>query len=249
MRVPAAVVALLAALQIPAACLHIMTGRGVAIDQMAYRGDIMPPETPAGYAFSIWSVIFALSIAYGIYDMRRGRDHQVCAALSLPLAVLFALSSVWMALAQFMGAGWHLVLVIVAMWVFSVKSLLIAQEAPLPGKAGLMLRALTGLYAGWLTAAMILNITSTVAITYGTFGLENDDYAMLTLIPAAVLGFGLMLRARGDSFAFAAIAWALIAIIVRNTVMAPNMLVTTCAVLCGFGVLGALIAAKRGKLT
>lgn len=223
-RIHAPVLALLALLQFPASAFHVMTGLGQRIDQMAERaGDLRPPETPAGYAFSIWFVIFLLAAAYGLYAATKGRGDALVRKTALPAAAVFLCSSLWMLTAQLWGNGWHLVFLIVVMWVFSFKGLLalLADAWTLSPARKTILQPMFGLYTGWLTAAMLLNITGTVAHEFGTFGIAPNAYALLSLIPAALLGLGVVWRTKGEPWSFAAMLWAFAAVLVHNAFDTP----------------------------
>lgn len=248
--VPPMIVAALAALQFPASAFHVMTGIGQRIDRMAERvGDVRPPETPAGYAFSIWFVIFALAVAYGVYAATKGRNDPLAQKLSLPASIVFLCSSLWMLTAQAWGNGWHLVFLIVVMWVFSLKGLLLLQHDTwsLSSLRKSVMQPMFGLYTGWLTAAMLLNITGTIAHEFGTFGIAPNAYALLTLVPAALLGLGVLWRTRGEIWSFAAMLWAFVAVLAHNALETPpnESLVMVCL---GLGlVLIAFFGRQRAK--
>lgn len=219
---PPLTLAMLAIAQFVAAGYARLTGHGQNIEGIAFRNGIRPPEVPAGYAFSIWMLIFALSVAYGVYHATKGKDHVLCKAVSLPAAILFLCSSAWMLAAQTIGDGWHLVTLIVIMWALSTRALLTVCHAPVHDKPRrYILQPLFGLFTGWLTAAMFLNITGTFAREVGTLGLSPNMYALLTLIPAGILALALVKRTKAEPFMFGAFVWALVAIMASNVVVSP----------------------------
>jgi len=198
----------LAALQFPVSGFARMTGIGTPIDDIASRGSSLPPETPMGYAFGIWFVIFSLSV---IYAWRLPSPLPVTRQ-SLQLAGIFAASSLWMLSAQIFGDGWHLVFLILAMWFFSMQAFL----SPENQSGDIVTRAMLGLYAGWLSVAIFLNITSTTAGSFGTFGLSDTIYALFTLFPAAALALAVLFKSKGDLWYAGAVLWALHAVFVAN---------------------------------
>lgn len=220
---PPLTLAVLAIAQFIASGYARITGHGQDISETANRGGLRPPEVPSGYAFSIWFVIFTLSVVYGIYYASKGQNHDLCRKVSLPAAVLFLCSSAWMVAAQTIGDGWHLVTIIVIMWAASTRALLIVRHDTTSDTVkSRVLQPLFGLFTGWLTAAMFLNITGTFAKEVGMLGLSLNAYAMLTLIPAAVLALAVVKRTRAEPFAFGAFIWALVGIIVANATIAPQ---------------------------
>lgn len=237
---PPLTLAMLALVQIAASFYARLSGHGQNIEALAERGGMRPPEVPAGYAFSIWGVIFALSLAYGLYYASKGRDHELCRKASIPAAILFVCSSCWMLAAQTIGDGWHLVTLIVVMWAASTRALLTVlhdQSADKPRRY--ILQPLFGLYTGWLSAALFLNITGTFAKEVGMLGLTLNMYAMLTLIPAGILALVLVKRTRGEPFLFGAFMWALVGIMAANVAISPiNMpVIAVCGVLCALLIL------------
>ena len=231
---PPLTLAMLAIAQFVAAGYARMTGHGQNIEGIAFRDGIRPPEVPAGYAFSIWMVIFALSVAYGLYYATKGKEHALSRQLSLPAAILFLCSSAWMIAAQTIGDGWHLVTLIVIMWAISTRCLLTVCYTSVHDKVRrYVLQPLFGLFTGWLTAAMFLNITGTFGKEVGTLGLTPNFYAMLTLIPAGLLALALIKRTKAEPFLFGAFVWALVGIMAANVAVSPmNMpIVAVCGAL------------------
>lgn len=224
---PPLTLAMLAVAQFMAAGYARLTGHGQNIEALAGRGGLRPPEIPAGYTFSIWFVIFALAAVYGAYyATRTGGAHELCRKVSLPAAILFLCSSTWMLAAQTVGDGWHLVWLIVVMWACSTRALLaICHHSSADSVRRYILQPLFGLYTGWLTAAMFLNITGTFAKDVGTLGLSANLYAMLTLIPAGILALALLQRTRAEPFLFAAFLWALVGVGVANIANTPVLAV------------------------
>ncbi len=210
---------MLSLLQFVAAGYTRLTGHGENIEGLATRGGIRPPEIPAGYAFSIWMVIFALSVGFGLYYAGKGKTNPLMQRLSWPTAVLFALSSAWMFAAQMIGDGWHLVFLIVIMWMAAVRGALTLRFDAAETGSRLRtwgLQPLFGLFAGWLTAAMFLNITGTYAKTVGTFGMTPNGYALLTLIPAGITAAVLVYKLKAEPWLLAAMLWALTAVGIAN---------------------------------
>jgi hypothetical protein len=240
---------MLSLLQFVAAGYARLTGHGRNIEDIAERGDIRPPETPSGYAFSIWFVIFALSVAYGLYYASKGQQNGWAQRLSWPAAILFAFSSAWMFSAQIIGDGWHLVFLIVIMWAASVRGLMtlrLSADDSSPRFCRFVLQPLFGLFTGWLTAAMFLNITTTFSKSVGTLGLTPNSYALLTLIPAGIVALALIRRLRAEPWMFAAILWAITAIIVANLIPESNKpIVAVCGGLAA--VLTAVFAVTRAQ--
>ncbi|HMT08374.1 MAG TPA: tryptophan-rich sensory protein, partial [Pyrinomonadaceae bacterium] len=110
--------------------------------------------TPAGYTFSIWSLIYVGMIAFSIYQTLPSKL-EMLRSVRLPFILSCVLNCAWILL-------WHhwfigtCVIVIAALW----ASLLVANvklgEASTAFEA-LMTKAPLGLYFGWVTAATLVN--------------------------------------------------------------------------------------------
>lgn len=214
---PAWLVGSLAVMQFIASGFSRITGLGRPVESISMRGGLQPPEVPAGYAFGIWFVIFSLGLAYAIWYATKGRDDSLGRAVSVPACVIFALSCLWMLAAQLLGDGWYLVFLILMMWAASMMAFLPLRAACALSTVGRgVIHPMLGLYAGWLSLAIFLNITATTANTFGTFGLTPSAYAFLSLLPAAALAGIALMRTKGDLWYAAAVFWGLHGIVVAN---------------------------------
>ncbi len=177
------------------------------------------PVTPAGYAFAIWLPIFALAIAWGIWQsLPGGRDTALARRLGWPLAMAFAANILWMLLAQFTGMGWHLVIVILGGLVFAVIAFLMFVRDPGEGGIGRMIAApLTGLLAGWVSMASFVNV-ATAARASGLIvdGAAGSFTAVLLLLAAGGLATAIVALVRPAIWYVAAVVWALVAIVLAN---------------------------------
>lgn len=176
--------------------------------------------TPAAYAFAIWTPIFALAIAYAAWQaLPARRDSPLCRRIGWPLIGAFALSNLWMLLAQTTSNGWHLVLVLAGVAGFSLAAFLGARRRA--HDYGLFSRFLVapllGLMAGWTVAAFFVNLAGAAQATGARWWLaEPTAAAMLTVIAAGVCGTLLLKFAARDRWFAGALLWALIAILVAN---------------------------------
>ncbi|MCG7364233.1 hypothetical protein MHZ93_23535 [Roseomonas sp. ACRSG] len=195
-------------------------GIGMTMQEMSARSET--PITPSGYAFSIWGVIFALAIAWGIWQaLPAGRESVAARRLGWPLAGAFACSNLWMLLSQLTGNGWHLVVVIMVLLACVLTAFFIARAEPRQGWVDAwIIHPLTGLFAGWVSAATFVNIAGAAVLSgiIGNGGMAGSLAAILILLAAAGLALGVLWTARGAPWYAAAFAWALLGIIVANTV-------------------------------
>ena len=208
----------LAGLQPASAGLSTVFGLGRPIGEMSAASETA--VTPAGYAFAIWTPIFALAIAYAVWQaLPARRDSPLCRRIGWPLIGAFALSNLWMILAQTTDNGWHLVLVLAGVAAFALAAFLGARRAA--QDYGLVSRwlvaPLLGLFAGWTLPALFVNLAGAARATGAAWWTaEPTAAAMLTVIVAGAAGAAL-LRLSGRDWWFAgALLWALLAILAGN---------------------------------
>lgn len=166
-----------------------------------------PPVQPAGYAFSIWGVIYLWLIGSTGYGLFKRTDDAVWAATRKPLLVSLAIGVIWLPVAE-QSPIWATILI----WIM----LLTALKALLRTTADdrWLLQAPIGLYAGWLTAASSVSI----GLTGAGYGLLFDERIWAVIAIAVALAIASYVIKRGlhtATYAFA-LVWALAAIILQN---------------------------------
>ena len=195
--------------------------RGFTANQFPFP-QTNPPVQPAGYAFSIWGVLYIWLIISTAYGLLKKSNSESWINARPALFVSLAVGASWIAIAQ-VSVVWATVLIWV-MLVFALAALL---------KSGSddrwLLRESIGAYAGWLTAA------SCVAL-----GLVIAGYGYTSQTTAAFIGLGLALiiaaaiqKARPDTVSYPLVViWALAGVIFSNL----EPLNTGVIVLCGVGI-------------
>ncbi|WP_341365416.1 hypothetical protein [Yoonia sp. BS5-3] len=178
---------------------------GFTKDQFPVQLDHWPAQ-PAGWAFSIWGVIYAwliISAAFGVWRRANWEYWQVARptlALSLGIGVF------WIAAANaapLVATGMILIMAIAAIYAM-LRS---GTHDPWT------LSGPIGLYAGWLTAASGV----AVAVDLSGYGILGGQTAALIAL-SLVLMVGLGIQAlRPALYTYpAAIVWALIGVIAAN---------------------------------
>jgi hypothetical protein len=169
------------------------------------------PVQPAPYAFSIWSVIFTLSLAYAIYAaLPAQKNNKILRRVGWWTAAAFAGNTLWMIIAQFVPLAWPTLPAIAFILAMSVGALLQISNTSWPPKERVLIWAPISMLAGWLTAATFVNLASVLQIVD-----LYQSIAILVLVAiTAVLVLG---RTRGNILYAATIMWALIAVFVGNS--------------------------------
>ncbi|KAA9009284.1 tryptophan-rich sensory protein [Histidinibacterium aquaticum] len=165
-----------------------------------------PPIEPAGYAFSIWILIYIWLVLSAAFGLRTRRDDPAWTAPRAWLSLSLLIGTPWLWVAN-QSAIWATVM-IVAMAVTAVMALKAA-----PWFDRWMLRVPVGIYAGWLTAASFVSLGSTLA-----------GYGILGPVPVAFIGLASAVGVAAfvqDWLGTApeyglTVVWALVAIMVQN---------------------------------
>lgn len=191
--------------------------------------------TPAGYAFSIWSLIYLGMILFSIYQALPAQTKN---PHFLKIRTLYIASCV-------ANCAWIYFWLHERIWlatavIFILLAALVFINAGLKGANShaetWLARLPFSIYFGWLTAASIIN--ATVALVFAGVETSNTTatvWAGVLIVAATVLG--VLLRWKLSLAAYPlTIAWALTAIAVKQS--GKTLIVT----LCAFGVVALLIA-------
>ncbi len=196
------------------------TGRlGVSV---AAVSNIYPtPITPAGFAFSIWSLIYLGLLVFSIYQAVGNNLTHFRSYRSLYIFSC-VLNCGWLFF-WIRGRTGVALIIIALLWVTLFLLDLRSRDTRSAGDYAAA-RAPFGLYLGWITAAMLVNL----AIYFASIGspISNTVGAILILIASAAGVFFRVVFA--DYFFPAGIAWAAIAIAVEQG--GDTRVIVACAV-------------------
>ena len=170
--------------------------------------------TPAGYAFSIWSLIYSGLIAFSIYQVfpkNAGRFRSLRSVYTLSCAANCAWLYFWHQKA-ILAATALIFLLLGTLAYINFK----LQKTEATGEFWLA-KFPFGIYFGWVTAAAIVN--AAIALVY--LNIQLSDTAAVRLGAALILAataLGIIIRFKlNNVFYPLAIAWALTAIAVEQS--------------------------------
>ncbi|MFG6568652.1 MULTISPECIES: hypothetical protein [unclassified Sulfitobacter] len=170
-----------------------------------------PPAQPAGYAFSIWGVIYLWLIAglgYGL--LRAPRDGQ-WHDMRVPLCLSLAVGTTWLAVAT-MSPVWAAILI----WIMLITALIALFLAPVEDP--LWAAAPVGLYAGWLSAASCVSL----ALLAAGYGYLEEQTAAVVFVGLAIAIGAIVQTALGRTPTYGiAVIWGLVGVVVTNWGEAP----------------------------
>lgn len=168
--------------------------------------------TPVGWAFSIWGVIYALAIVQAVLALVRGAG-TVSRRLQADQLVLYLGGALWIVLAG-LDSSQATAAALLLMLVAALDGVLTATRDHLqPGWFALLTRGAIGVFAGWVTAAFFLNV-STALVDSGVVEADVVGWQLGVLAVATIALLGMTVATRGNVAYAAAGTWALIGIIV-----------------------------------
>jgi benzodiazapine receptor len=175
--------------------------------------------TPAGYAFSIWGIIYILLGIFVVFQAlpsEKGKDYKKS------IGWLFILSSIlniaWLFLWQFeyLSLSVLLMFLLLASLIFIYLRLNIGKSK-VGFREKLAVHVPFSIYLGWITIASILNVAVTlVSVNWGGYGVSPETWATLITIAALVIAM-LVLATRRDIAYGLVIVWALVGIAAGQT--------------------------------
>lgn len=171
------------AVAIAAPASQALTGWGLTASEFSGQGD--STLRVAGYAFSIWGIIYAGMLAYAIRRLTPRSDTVLEGAVDGPLALASLGCGVWIVAAG-LNLRWFSVLVIAVSLAAALVGLIrLSRAAPAftwPDRLTVLWPL--ALLAGWLTAASVLNLV-TVLTAEGLIDPAKATVAALAGIGAA----------------------------------------------------------------
>jgi benzodiazapine receptor len=207
---------------------------------------------PAGYAFSIWGLIFALCIAYAVWQMLPAqRENPLLRRVGWLTAAAFAGSTAW----EFVfPAGMYAVSVVLI--VITLVSLAVAVgrmvgwRTPFTGAERWLVWMTCGIYLGWITVATVANVAQALAAAGQVeLGLGGETWGVVMIAAAALIAAVVTLRTRNAGYPLAVI-WALVAVFVARRSppeLTRSDAVAWTAVGAAIAVAGALLLSRKSR--
>lgn len=190
-----------------------------------------PPVQPAGYAFSIWGLIYIWLLAGALFGLLNRYDDPAWDAMRWPYIVSLVIGAAWIPVAN-INPAWATVLIWV-MWATAALAFLRMGR-----RDRIWLRTPIALYTGWLTAAACVAL----GLLLAGYGYVSEQTAALAMIALALLLASTLLTLRPDTPEYAAsVIWALIGIAIANADPANWPVLA----LCGAGLVALAILALR----
>ena len=173
--------------------------------------------TPAGWVFSIWSLIYLGLIAFSIYAVRAGPSQAARIERILPAYLLScAGNAVWIFMWHFevMLGSLACMLLILAGLIAVYVRLYASPPASLAERVCVDMSF--SLYLGWISTAALANTAAWFFdIKVYPFGLTMEESALLTVVIATAIYTAVGVRTR-DAIYTAVFAWASLGIFLQT---------------------------------
>jgi len=172
---------------------------------------------PAGYVFSIWSVIYLGLAAYAVAQAVPPlvRDDRV-RSVAWWFVLSGVLNGVWLVLWQTLHIYWTVPVMLALLLTLIViyRGLRVGRVAG-PAETWLV-RVPFSIYLGWISVATIANVSDALLhAQWGGWGVSDVAWAVIMLAVATALGTLMLLRERDVAYALV-LVWAFVGIAVEQ---------------------------------
>lgn len=183
--------------------------------------------TPAGYAFSIWGLIFLALFAQAIFFISRAfsptRDSDFLSQIGPYLIMANIGNGLWIYMWLMEDTGISVIVmfgILASLLITILNTNMERWDAPRPIIFWLWWPI--ALYSGWIVVATIANISAYLAKTGWTGGISEVTWAIIMIIVAVILNLFMIATRNLREFASVGV-WALIAISVRHWESIPTL--------------------------
>lgn len=214
-----------------------VTGPGIGAISDRYPTYVVP----AGYAFLIWNLIFALSLGYGVWQaLPAQRANPLLRLVGWPAASALLAASVWMLVFQ---RSLFALSLAVMFWLLASLIVVVARlyrhTATFSRGEAWLVYVHFSIFLGWITVATVANVGQVLtAFGWSGFGLAAETWSIVALLAAGAIAAAVTAALRGNAPYALTVVWALIAVAVNQFTRAvPTNSTTVGAVAAGMALL------------
>ena len=184
--------------------------------------------TPAGYAFSIWGLIYlglaAFVIYHAVVSFKSSQENNVVLKVGWWFVISCIANCAWIFAWLYDYTG--LSVIIMIMLLFSLVMIILKTRMELddlPIKQIAYVWWPFSLYAGWITVALIANIAAWLTkINWDGFGLSSITWTIIMIIIAGIIYLLMTWQRNMREYALVGV-WGLLAIAVANWTTEPSI--------------------------
>jgi hypothetical protein len=175
--------------------------------------------TPAGYVFSIWSVIYVLLFVFVAFQAMSSQKDK---PFQKQIGALFLLNCIFNIVWIFLWQYEYIVLSVPL--IFGLLASLIAiylrlnvGKTNVPMREKLAVHLPFSVYMGWITIASIADVAAAlVSVSWDGFGISNETWAILVIAVALIIALLVTFTRRDVGYGLV-IIWALVGIAVKQS--------------------------------
>lgn len=180
---------------------------------------------PDGPAFSIWSVIYVLMIAYAIWQAlpsQRSRERQRRAGWWIALTAV--LNGLWLVAAQFITLFATVVAIVLLLIALAITIRVLTVHRGSSPLAAVLMDVTVGLHLGWVALATVANITAWLAadVAPESWADAAEPVGIAVLVVVAIIGVAVGLGTSGRLAPSVAMSWGLLWIGIGRTAGEPE---------------------------
>jgi len=203
-----------------------------------------PIIEPAGYAFIIWTLIYAGSAAYAIFQAVPSQtENELFRRIGFWTASAFLGTTSWLVMAR---CGWIWLTVVCIIWMLAslipTFSELVRAGSRLTTAEYWFVVFPLSVFTGWITVATFANTAAACKESgWLDFVFSEQTWTLVMIVAAGLIASFVTTISRGNAGYALTIIWALVAIAVANVMRGPNVAVAMTAIFMGALVVVALL--------
>lgn len=172
--------------------------------------------TPAGFAFSIWGIIYSLIGISLIYMLVKGKETKVKNLIGILTPIIlfnFLFNILWNISFSYEKIGFSTIcisLILISLILINKKLYVHRKEIEYR-----LTSVAFGIYAGWITIASFVNMLAfLVSINWDGFGISQTIWAPIILLIIIVISILINVKLNNAVY-FLPIAWAIFGIVIK----------------------------------
>ncbi|ASR49268.1 hypothetical protein B4V02_22465 [Paenibacillus kribbensis] len=172
--------------------------------------------TPAGYAFSIWSLIYLLLACFVVYQATpAGQAKRSVQSIGIFFILSCLFNIIWILLWQYIYV--ELCVIVMILYLLSLSVVYVRTRTPQPTRGEMWFVKLPfSLNLGWVSVAAIINIAGALKKNeWSTWGLHKTTWAIIILLIGTALAIMVSFPYR-DSIYPLVFVWAYVAIAIGH---------------------------------
>ncbi len=183
------------------------------------------PVIPAGYAFSIWGLIYLFALFYSIDQIKFSKENLVVyRKVGWLTSISLAMCTLWQLTAKFVSFSAPTLIPMFILFISAVSTLVVYKKYESNYKKSLLAYFTVSTLAGWVSVALFANISSVLFQNNVGFNLSLTNLSALILLIAVITTLAIIFKTSNLIY-YITVVWAFVAILVANVFINLNELI------------------------